>query len=325
MDSRQRPIVIGATGIIKVAAIVIIIVGLLFLPSLIHLRQEHVTYDEIIDIAPAGSTKDYVERGFDIHGPWQKDVRITGSFIVHNSLSARIFVMDSMNYDFWTYGIAYRALYVSEIGTVQDFNVPIPSGDGQETRWYLVFQNPENQMIYVTHRSSVNSESALLGYSYVEWASGIGIVILLVVVLGAMVSKGYGIRLSRPRDHPIVHFDIPAKDIAKLRRFYIDLFGWKIETWPGIEKEYQMIEIVPRNEKWRVRKPGVNGGEGKKMKDATTLNYISVESVDEYSEKIEKLGGKITVPKQEIPGIGWFVIATDPEGNSFAIMQHIES
>ncbi|MCJ7632040.1 hypothetical protein MUP77_06555 [Candidatus Bathyarchaeota archaeon] len=42
------------------------------------------------------------------------------------------------------------------------------------------------------------------------------------------------------------------------------------------------------------------------------------------SEKIEKLGGKITVPKQEILGIGWFAIAIDPEGNAFAIMQSIE-
>ena len=32
------------------------------------------------------------------------------------------------------------------------------------------------------------------------------------------------------------------------------------------------------------------------------VNYILVESVDEYSEKIKTLGGKIVVPKMEVPG-----------------------
>jgi len=34
-------------------------------------------------------------------------------------------------------------------------------------------------------------------------------------------------------DHTIVHFEIPADDVGKLRRFYSNLFGWKIEKTPG--------------------------------------------------------------------------------------------
>jgi len=45
------------------------------------------------------------------------------------------------------------------------------------------------------------------------------------------------------------------------------------------------------------------------------------ESRDEYIEKIKKLGGKIIVPKQEVPQVGWTAVATDPEGNHFAILQ----
>ncbi|MCJ7630972.1 hypothetical protein MUP77_01030 [Candidatus Bathyarchaeota archaeon] len=59
-----------------------------------------------------------------------------------------------------------------------------------------------------------------------------------------------------------------------------------------------MIETVPGDGGWRTGNLGVNGGMGKKENDEATLNYISVESVDECSEKIEKLGSKITVPKQ---------------------------
>jgi uncharacterized protein len=31
----------------------------------------------------------------------------------------------------------------------------------------------------------------------------------------------------------IVHFEIPADDIDRAKKFYSDLFGWKIEKWPG--------------------------------------------------------------------------------------------
>jgi catechol 2,3-dioxygenase-like lactoylglutathione lyase family enzyme len=31
----------------------------------------------------------------------------------------------------------------------------------------------------------------------------------------------------------IVHFEIPADDIERAKKFYNDLFGWKIEKWPG--------------------------------------------------------------------------------------------
>ena len=42
----------------------------------------------------------------------------------------------------------------------------------------------------------------------------------------------------------IVHFEIPADDVERSRKFYTDLFGWKIEKWPGPvsrDMEYWMI------------------------------------------------------------------------------------
>jgi hypothetical protein len=107
----RRTLVFGAWDITKVVALIIIIVGLWFLPSLIHLRQELVTYNETIDIAPVDSLKDYVERGFVIYGSWETDVRITGNYIVRDAFSARIYVLDSLNYDKFQYGLAYQPLY----------------------------------------------------------------------------------------------------------------------------------------------------------------------------------------------------------------------
>lgn len=122
-------------------------------------------------------------------------------------------------------------------------------------------------------------------------------------------------------DHTIVHFEIPADDIEKLRHFYAQLFGWKIEKMPGFA-EYWNIETVPVDDAGRLVRPGVNGGLMKRQTaDQQLVTYIAVESIDDYSEKIVKLGGTITVPKQEIPGIGWWAFAQDPEGNQFGLFQ----
>ena len=125
-------------------------------------------------------------------------------------------------------------------------------------------------------------------------------------------------------DHTIVHFEIPADDVEKLRKFYSKLFGWKIEKTPG-PMDYWMIQTVPVDEKMMPIRPGVNGGMMKRQQpEHKPVNYISVESVDEYTKKIKALGGTVLVPKMEVPGIGWWALALDPEGNQFAILQSMQ-
>jgi predicted enzyme related to lactoylglutathione lyase len=124
-------------------------------------------------------------------------------------------------------------------------------------------------------------------------------------------------------DHTIVHFEIPADDVERLRKFYATVFGWKIEKLPG-PSEYWTITTVPVNEKGELVRPGVNGGLMKKQNTQhKPTNYILVESVDEYTQKIQKLGGRIITPKSEVPGICWWAQVADPEGNEFAIMESI--
>lgn len=119
-------------------------------------------------------------------------------------------------------------------------------------------------------------------------------------------------------DRTIVHFEIPANDPAKLSGFYSKLFGWSFEKWSGPgEVEYWMIKTKEKDED-----VGVNGGMMKKMDpNQTPLNYVLVESVDDFSKKLIQLGGKIVMPKMEIPTMGWFAVALDPEGNGFGIFE----
>lgn len=121
-------------------------------------------------------------------------------------------------------------------------------------------------------------------------------------------------------DHTIIHFEIPANDVEKIKKFYADLFGWKIEKLPTME--YYSVTTVPMDEKGNLLRPGVNGGLYKREQAMQQpVNYIYVESVDEYSKKVESLGGKIVVPKMEVQGMGWFALGQDPEGNTFGIFE----
>jgi len=127
-------------------------------------------------------------------------------------------------------------------------------------------------------------------------------------------------------DRTIVHFEIPANNPEKLSEFYKSLFGWKIEKMSMREMgDYWMIETragTAQNMEKAQSTAGVNGGMMKKM-DSTQrpVNYVMVESVDDFSKKIQNLGGKIIVPKTPIPNMGAFAVALDPEGNPFGVFE----
>jgi predicted enzyme related to lactoylglutathione lyase len=130
----------------------------------------------------------------------------------------------------------------------------------------------------------------------------------------------------------VVHFEIPADDIERSKKFYTDLFGWKIEKWPGTDggqltsaatgqpMEYWMITTTDDK-----GNKALGGGMMKRqMPEHQVTNYIGVKSVDEYSSKVEKFGGKVVTPKHAVPGMGYFALCLDTENNGFAIWESDE-
>ena len=125
-------------------------------------------------------------------------------------------------------------------------------------------------------------------------------------------------------DHTIVHFEIPADNVEELSKFYSKLFDWKIIHLPVEGMDYWVIQNVPTDDKGMLQRPGVNGGMFPKQpeqKGLNPVNYIIVENMDQYIEKVTKLGGKILMPKQQVPTVGYIALATDPEGNQFGLLQ----
>lgn len=126
-------------------------------------------------------------------------------------------------------------------------------------------------------------------------------------------------------DHTIVHFEIPAKDVEKVRAFYEKVFGWTI-TQADSPIEYWIIQTVPMDQNGKLLRSGVNGGMYRRMDpENKPINYYSVESINDFLDKIVKLGGKVTQPKQEVPEVGWIAAAEDPEGNAFALLEPLKA
>ena len=131
--------------------------------------------------------------------------------------------------------------------------------------------------------------------------------------------------------HTIVHFEIPADNPERAAQFYGELFGWDIKRFEGSSEgmeyrdqdfEYWMIKTVPTDGTGRPTEQGVNGGLMRRMyPNQPPVNYVSVESVDDFVGKAERLGAKVLMGKSPVPGMGWFAQLTDPEGNLFAIWE----
>jgi len=117
----------------------------------------------------------------------------------------------------------------------------------------------------------------------------------------------------------VVHFEINADDSLRAKKFYEDVFNWKIEKWEG-PMDYWTIDAGDEDEE------GISGGlQKREQPEDQIFNYIKVSSVDSFSKKIEESGGTLESPKITVPGVGNFYMFKDTEGNKLGIMQEDDS
>lgn len=123
----------------------------------------------------------------------------------------------------------------------------------------------------------------------------------------------------------VVHFEIPASDLEKGRKFYQTIFGWKFIAIPGF-KDFYMIQTVKTDKEGMPQEVGgINGDMSKrKRKGEPTTIVVNVPSIDNYFKKITKTGGKIIAKKQKIGKMGFYARVKDPEGNLLGLWEDTE-
>ena len=110
--------------------------------------------------------------------------------------------------------------------------------------------------------------------------------------------------------NPVVWFEVTGTEGAKLRSFYGDLFGWSYDVHE--EMDYGMVAADQGR--------GIPGGVGKGAAQRVTF-YVSTPSIDGALEQAKGLGGKVLMPRTELPGGTVLGMFSDPEGNAVGLVE----
>ena len=112
--------------------------------------------------------------------------------------------------------------------------------------------------------------------------------------------------------HPVSWFSIQGPNGHALQEFYKHVFGWQLHPMPGGD-----MLGVPSS------KGGIPGGIGASPShQASVAVYVTVGDIDAQFGKIQRAGGRMVMPKTELPGgMGTIAGFNDPAGNWIGLWQ----
>lgn len=139
------------------------------------------------------------------------------------------------------------------------------------------------------------------------------------------------------KHNPVVHFEMGYNDRERMKKFYAEAFGWKLQQLGPEMGGYVVAQTAETDEQGMVKTPGtINGGFYQKTDDPVSHApsvVIAVEDIHAAIEMVKKAGGQIqgsmdkdgnrTMEPTEIPGVGLWVSILDSENNRVSLMQPI--
>lgn len=108
--------------------------------------------------------------------------------------------------------------------------------------------------------------------------------------------------------HHFAYLELPTVDVAALKQFYGNLFGWSFQDWG---EDYTAFSEA-----------GLDGGfnADPEHKTKAPLAIIQTDHIEVLESKVQATGGRITRSVFQFPGGRRFHF-TDPSGNELAVMQ----
>lgn len=122
----------------------------------------------------------------------------------------------------------------------------------------------------------------------------------------------------------VVHFEIPADDLDKAKRFYRAVFGWEMVDVP--QMEYCMAYTTESDPEKGPKRPGaINGGMRKRMrKGESPILVMDVKSIEDTLKKVKANGGKAMGEKTKIGDMAFYQLCRDCEGNVIGLFQSLK-
>jgi uncharacterized protein len=112
-----------------------------------------------------------------------------------------------------------------------------------------------------------------------------------------------------------VWYELHTPDAAAAAAFYAPVLGWTAQDAGMPDRKYTLV-CVERIPVGGLLEKSASAGEG-----ARWMGYIGVDNVHLYSKLVQQAGGVIHRASEEIPGVGTFAVAADPQGAIFTLFQ----
>lgn len=115
----------------------------------------------------------------------------------------------------------------------------------------------------------------------------------------------------------LCYFEFMVSDVEKSKEFYSRVFDWKFSDSKMPGPRYINVDTG--------KEP--MGGIMKKPAQAPMFaltSYFYVDSIDETLKKVSAAGGRVQMPKSEIPTIGWWALFMDPDNIPVMIYESLK-
>src|SRR5437588_10796061 len=118
--------------------------------------------------------------------------------------------------------------------------------------------------------------------------------------------------------NPVVHFEMPADDRARMAKFYRAVFGWQTHLLGPEMGDYVTVATTESDDNGPKKPGAINGGFYSRKPDRPAQYpsvVIAVDDIDESVKAVTGAGGQILGEPMDIPGIGRYVSFYDTERN----------
>jgi hypothetical protein len=113
--------------------------------------------------------------------------------------------------------------------------------------------------------------------------------------------------------NPFCHVELMTADLDGAKKFYGDLFDWKLKTDESMP-QYTLVETGSLPTGGMMAKPEAGI-------PTCWMTYVAVRSVAAAAAKVKELGGAVHKDRTEVPGLGWFAVVADPQGGVIGLWE----
>ena len=121
----------------------------------------------------------------------------------------------------------------------------------------------------------------------------------------------------------VVHFEIPAENLERAKKFYSENFGWKLNQLGPEVGNYVLVHTGPTDEHGMPQERAfINGGLMPRDPSASSpVLVIAVADADQTVEKVKQSGGRLVGEILDIPNVGRYARVQDSEGNVIGVIK----